>query len=473
MLFDLLIQSTLLLYLIAQEKGTPMTSCTRLSWKALKHTFLLVVLGTLIACTTTINGNISINSGSALAMVSPEAVGMDSERLNRVKNAMQGLVDEGLLAGAVTIAARDNKVMHFESVGYRDLESRAVMTNDTLFRIYSMSKPVTGVALMSLYEEGKFKLSDPVEQYIPEMANLQVYTGTNADGSMMTTDANHKMTIRELMSHTGGLSYGIFSQSPVDTAYLEAGIGDAAAAGILPPNESGQDFVRKLGQIPLKSQPGSQWEYSVSVDVQGYLVEVLSGQKFSEFLEERIFSPLDMHDTAFFVPEEKLNRFSQMYVYGEDGALTPSEMFPGADFTNPPAFESGGAGLISSASDYMRFSQMLLNGGELDGARILAPLTVALMHRDQTPKAMAESGLDQTGTAFGLDFAVILDPVEAESYSKGEYYWGGAAGTWFWIDPVEDIVFVGMIQAAGALTPDVRGTSRRLLYQAIMEPKGI
>jgi CubicO group peptidase (beta-lactamase class C family) len=266
-----------------------MTILLRLNSKAFKHTLLFVVLSTLIACTTSINGNTSISIGPDLAMVSPEAVGMDSERLNRVTAAMQSLVDEGLLAGAVTIAARDNKVMHFESVGYRDLESRAPMTNDTLFRIYSMTKPVTGVALMALYEEGKFKLSDPVEMYIPEMKDLQVYTGTNADGSMTTIDANHKMTIRELMSHTGGLSYGIFSQSPVDSAYLAAGIGAAAAAGILAPNEAGRDFVRKLGQIPLKSQPGSQWEYSVSVDVQGYLVEVLSGQKFGEFLEERLF----------------------------------------------------------------------------------------------------------------------------------------------------------------------------------------
>ena len=450
-----------------------MTSFTRLSLKTLKHTLLFVVLSTLIACTTAISGNISVNTGTALAMVSPETVGMDSERLNRVTAAMQSLVDEGLLSGAVTIAARDNKVMHFESVGYRDLESRALMMNDTLFRIYSMSKPVTGVALMALYEEGKFKLSDPVEMYIPQMKDLRVYTGTDADGSMTTEDANHKMTIRELMSHTGGLSYGIFSQSPVDSAYLAAGIGAAAAAGILAPNETGRDFVRKLGQIPLKSQPGSQWEYSVSVDVQGYLVEVLSGQKFGEFLDERIFAPLKMQDTAFSVPEEKLNRFSQMYAYSEGGALVPGELFPGTDFTKAPSFESGGAGLVSTAADYMRFSQMLLNGGELDGERILAPLTVELMHRDQTPKAMAESALDQQGTAFGLDFAVILDPVEAESYSKGEYYWGGAAGTWFWIDPVEDIVFVGMIQVAGPLTPDVRGSSRRLLYQAIMEPKGI
>lgn len=454
-----------------------MSNNSRFMLNASKHTLLCLLLGTLAACSpatsTTNSPVIAVSDQSTLALerVAPEEVGMDSKRLNHVTQAMQDLVDQGLLAGAVTLAARDNKVMHFESVGFRDKEAGAIMTNDALFRIYSMTKPITGVALMTLYEEGKFKLSDPVEQHIPEMKDLRVYAGTNPDGSMITEEADHKMTIRELMSHTGGLSYGIFAQSAVDSAYLDAGLGDAAAAGILEPNETGKDFVTKLGQIPLKHQPGSQWEYSVSVDVQGYLVEVLSGQSFGSYLEERIFEPLGMEDTGFHVPEEKLSRFAQMYNYGPDGEMVAGEMFEGADFTTAPAFEAGGSGLVSSAMDYMRFSQMMLNGGELDGARILAPLTVDLMHRDQTPKAV--SNLDQQGVTWGLDFAIIQDPVEAENYSKGEFYWGGAAGTWFWIDPVEDIVFVGMIQVAGALTPDVRGTSRRLLYQSIMEPKGI
>ena len=402
----------------------------------------------------------------ALEQVVPEEVGMDSGRLERVTQAMQGFVDEGLLSGAVTMASRDNKVMHYEAVGYRDIEAQAPMTPDTIFRIYSMTKPVTGAALMILYEEGKFKLSDPVEKYLPEMKDLQVYAGLNDDGSMITEPSDHPMTIRELMSHTGGLSYGIFAQSDIDSAYVEA--------GLLSPFDTNAEFVAKLGQIPLKHQPGSRWEYSVSVDVQGYLVEVLSGQTFGEFLEERIFEPLDMTDTDFHVPEEKVNRFAQMYVYGPEGQLIPSEMFEGADFTMDPAFESGGGGLVSTANDYMRFSQMLLNGGELDGQRILSPLTIDLMHRDQTPKSMTGpmSG-EGNGTVFGLDFAVIVDPVEAESYSTGEYYWGGAAGTWFWIDPVEDVVFVGMIQQAGRGLPDVRSTSRRLFYQAIMDPKGL
>ncbi len=437
---------------------------------AFRASVVLIILGLLAACApapveqpTTVT---EAPAARALARVSPEEAGMDSERLDRVTQAMQAFVDEGKLSGAVTIASRDNKLVHFESVGYRDIEAQAPMTPDTLFRIYSMTKPVTGVALMILYEEGKFKLSDPVEKYLPEMKDLQVYAGTDDDGNMITEPADHPMTIRELMSHTGGLTYGIFAQSAVDSAYVRAGLLDA--------NTTNAEFVAALGRIPLKHQPGSRWEYSVSVDVQGYLVEVLSGMRFGEFLDKRIFQPLEMTDTDFHVPEEKINRFAQMYVYGPEGQLIPSEMFDGADFTVDMAFESGGGGLVSTANDYMRFSQMLLNGGELDGVRILAPLTVELMHRDQTPAGMTGpmSGVGN-GTVFGLDFAVIEDPVEAESYSSGEYYWGGAAGTWFWIDPVEEVAFVGMIQQAGQGRPDVRSTSRRLFYQAIMDPKGV
>ncbi len=439
------------------------------SW--LRSVAVATLLVAVTACSpTTVNNQQTIATpaepAQALERVAPEEVGMDSVRLDRVTQAMQGFVDDGLLSGAVTMASRDNKVVHYESVGYRDIEAQAPMTPDSIFRIYSMTKPVTGVALMILYEEGKFKLSDPVEKYIPEMKDLQVYAGMNDDGTMITEPGDHPMTIRELMSHTGGLTYGIFAQSEVDSAYVQA--------GLLSPLDTNAEFVAKLGQIPLKHQPGSRWEYSVSVDVQGYLAEVLSGQTFGEFLEERIFDPLQMVDTDFHVPEEKLNRFAQMYVYGPEGQLIPSEMFEGADFTVDPVFESGGGGLLSTASDYMRFSQMLLNGGELDGVRILSPLTVELMRRDQTPQGMSGpmSG-EGNGTVFGLDFAIIVDPVEAESYSAGEYYWGGAAGTWFWIDPLEDVVFVGMIQQAGQGLPDVRGTSRRLFYQAIIDPKGV
>lgn len=444
---------------------------TRLNWQP---TALIAITAFLVAAcapapqqnpATTNQATAAPASAAALQIAKPEDVGMDSDRLSRVTAAMQGLVDDGLLAGVVTMAARDNKIVHFESVGYRDKEADAPMTNDALFRIYSMTKPITGVALMMLYEEGKFKLSDPVEKYLPELKDLQVYAGQDDDGNMVTEPQKHKMTVRELMSHTGGLTYGIFAQSPIDQMYVDAGLLDTTVPL--------SDFVSRLGQIPLKSQPGTKWEYSVSVDVQGYLVEKLAGQSFGSFLEERIFEPLGMKDTDFYVPEEKANRFAQVYGYGPNGELVPGEGFPGANFLIDPVFEGGGGGLVSSTMDYMRFAQMLLNGGELDGERILSPLTVEIMHRDQTPKAVDGIGLGARGTSFGLDFAIIDDPVEAESYSVGEYYWGGAAGTWFWIDPVENLVFVGMIQQFGALTPDVRGLSRRLVYQSIMDAYGI
>lgn len=424
----------------------------------------------IVSACTPVDSNVastpsSMVSAAALQMTAPEAVGMDSARLDRVTAAMQGFVDEGKLAGVVTMAARDNKIVHFESVGYRDKEAQAPMTNDAIFRIYSMTKPITGVAMMILYEEGKFSLSDPVEKYIPEFTDLQVYAGEDENGNVITEPQGHRMTIRELMSHTGGLSYGLFSQSKVDDLYNDADVLNA--------DSTLQDMIDKLSAIPLRQQPGSFWHYSVSVDVQGYLVEKLSGQKFGDFLEERIFEPLEMTDTDFYVPEEKVSRFAQVYGYTPDGELTAQEGFGGGNnYLQDQAFESGGGGLVSSTMDYMRFAQMVLNGGELDGVRILAPLTVGLMSRNQLPKGVEGISLGGSGgTNFGLDFAVIDDPVEAESYSKGEFYWGGAAGTWFWIDPVEDLVFVGMIQQFGQGIPDVRGTSRRLVYQSIMEPK--
>ena len=339
------------------------------------------------------------------------------------------------------------------------------MSKDAIFRIYSMSKPITGVALMMLYEEGLFRLADPVAKYIPQFRDLKVAAGVGEDGPLLE-DANHPMTIRELMSHTGGLSYGIFSPSQVDDMYQ--------AANILDRDGTLKDMIDKLGKIPLRQQPGSMWHYSVSVDVQGYLVEVLSGQPFDLFLQERIFDPLGMIDTAFYVPPDKADRLSVVYNYGEDRSLVPGEGFGGGDpadspYLKPTTFFSGGGGLVASTMDYMRFCQMVLNGGELDGVRLLSPLTIDLMHRNQLPRELGEMS---PGTSFGLDFAVISDPVAADGISKGEYYWGGAAGTWFWIDPVEDLVFVGMIQQFGQGLPDVRSLSRRLTYQAIIEANG-
>jgi CubicO group peptidase (beta-lactamase class C family) len=400
-----------------------------------------------------------------------EDVGMSGERIGRLAGAMAQLVDDRRLAGVTTAIARHGKLAYLGTFGRRDIEAAAPMTPDAIFRIYSMSKPITGVALMILYEEGKFRLSDPVAKYIPEFANLQVAAGPFTS---RVEKPRHPITIRELMTHTAGFTYGLFSESRVDRMYLEKQV--LAYDGTL------KDMITRLAGIPLHHQPGTMWHYSVAVDVQGYLIEVLSGQKLNTFLQARIFGPLGMVDTGFYVPKEKTHRLAQVYTYGDDGGLLPPSKFDEetrlgsvavtaddvlARYLTPPTFFSGGAGLVSTTADYLRFAQMLLNGGELDGIRILSPLTVDLMRRNQLSRDVKEMS---PGVGFGLDFAVIDDPVAADGISQGEYFWTGAAGTWFWIDPVENLVFVGMVQQFGAERPDLRSLSRRLTYQAILKP---
>jgi len=423
---------------------------------ALAFALTLTILGTACEAPSTATA-----SSRALARTTPESVGMSSERLTRLHEAMQGLVDDGRLAGITTMIARQGKIADFQSYGFREIEADDPMAEDAIFRIYSMSKPITGVALMMLYEEGKFRLSDPVRRYIPEFSDLKVAASWGPDGPVLE-DADHAMTIRELMTHTAGLAYGIGDPHPADRLYASENVLDSG--GTL------KDMIDKLAGLPLRQQPGTRWTYSIAVDVQGYLVEVLSGQAFDEFLQERILDPLGMVDTGFHVPSEKHGRFAQVYGYGEDRALVappaPDASSGPRPFLDPATFFSGGGGLVSTTMDYMRFCQMLLNGGELDGVRILSPTTVAMMSSNHLPRDMGEYA---PGAGFGLDFSVVLDPVEAGSVSAGEYSWGGAAGTWFWIDPVEDLIFVGMIQQFGAGRPDVRSLSRQLTYAAITE----
>jgi CubicO group peptidase (beta-lactamase class C family) len=386
----------------------------------------------------------------------PESVGMSSQRLARLTSEMKALSDGGHLSGVVTMAAKDGKVVHFEASGKRDVTSGAPMKKDTIFRIYSMTKPITGVAMMMLFEEGKWQLNDPVSKHIPEFANLKVAKANPSTGVVTQVAPDRPMTMRDLMTHTAGLTYGVFGSTPVDKMYTEANVLDA--------NQSLQSAIDKLSKIPLLFQPGERWHYSVAVDVQGYVVEKLSGKPFPEFLKARIFDPLKMTDTGFYVPAEKMDRFAAFYTYDKERKLVPH---PNADYTKPPAMPSGGGGLVSTASDYMRFCQMLLNGGELDGQRLLSPLTVKLMRTNMLP---ASADTFTPGTGFGLDFAVVEDPAAAGGYGgKGTYYWGGYAGTWFWIDPVYDLIVVGMIQHRGEGMPDLRGLSRALTYQAIVE----
>jgi CubicO group peptidase (beta-lactamase class C family) len=400
----------------------------------------------------------------------PEFIGFSAERLKRFDEGMQSMVDSRQLAGIVTIAARHGRIIHQKAYGLQDIASARPMQKDTIFRIYSMTKPITGVAMMILFEEGKWKPSDPIAKYIPEFAGLKVYVGQDADGKPMLEAPAHTPTMGELMSHTAGFTYGSFGDTPVDKLYQKSHPLQAGSPG---------EFIKRLADLPLVYQPGESWVYSVAVDVQGYLVEKLSGKPFPEFLRDRIFSPLGMNDTAFFVPEHKLNRLASVYTT-DAKSPTLTAVPHDAGVSKEPGLPSGGGGLYSTAGDYIRFAQMLLNGGQLGGVRILSPSTVQLMRSNHLPDRLmtGKFGIGlytmQEGLGFGYDFAVFDDPVKIGSTAgRGTYLWDGVAGTWFWIDPTNDLVFVGMIQrmmtAPGA--PNMEDLSRTLLYQALVDPK--
>jgi CubicO group peptidase (beta-lactamase class C family) len=379
---------------------------------------------------------------------------------------MQGLIDKQHLAGIVTLVARHGKVVQQKAYGMQDLQSRTPMRTDTIARIYSMTKPVTGVAMMMLYEEGKWKPSDPIAKYIPEFANLKVYAGVDASGAPILQAAAHPPTMAELMSHTAGFTYGLFGNTPVDKLYQQD-----------PPlnKPSLKAFIDRMATLPLLYQPGERWVYSVSVDIQGYLVEKLSGKTFPEFLRTRIFEPLGMKDTAFFVPEEKLPRVATIYSWRPaEGALVAERRDP--EISKPPLLPSGGGGLYSTAADYFRFAQMLLDGGQLDGKRLLKSSTVEMMRTNILSEQVlnSKSGIGQAvfspAQGFGYDVAVVLDPPAAKrQVGKGSYWWWGAAGTWFWIDPTNDVVMVGIIQRRNSVPGAVNheDISRTVVSEAL------
>ena len=388
---------------------------------------------------------------------------VEQARLDAVAADLQARIDEGKLSGAVVMVAQDGEVLMHEAMGYQNVEDQVPMSTDTIFRIFSMTKPITGTALMMLWDEGKFRLDDPVEMHLPELAGMQVFVGQNEDGSWVTEPADHPMTVRELMSHTGGLVYTPpLSQGPVAEAYATAGIMNLTGATLA-------ESMPALKDIPLSYQPGSQWVYSISVDVQGYMVERLSGMRFSEFLETRIFQPLGMVDTGFSVKPENAARLSRQYAPNNDGTLRRTDNRPGLanfDFLSPPKFESGGGGLTSTAEDYMRFVQMHLGRGELNGVRILSEAAVAHMRANQLPEAVANIGQLYPGNVFGLDFAIVENSDSYQGASEGTHWWWGIAGSWFWIDPVENIGFIGMIQNDDILySLQVHAAARAAVYK--------
>jgi CubicO group peptidase (beta-lactamase class C family) len=427
-----------------------------------------------------------------LADINPARVGFDAERLERISNFMNARVADGTMVGGMGMIARNGRIAYVDTWGMRDREAELPMTEDTIFRIYSMSKPITSVALMMLYEEGKFFLNDPIARYIPELANLQVAVSTADGGTQAVSDGTRSSTIgtgdetkvgltraparqptiRDLMRHTAGFTYGVFGNTEVDQKYREL--------ELLVDHPNLQDFVTKLGSAPLQYEPGTRWHYSVSVDVQGRLIEVLSGMRFGEFLQQRVFGPLGMTDTSFVVPASKTDRFAQLYSPEGTGEgteawlsqptspkLVVAQEMANRNFRPGATFESGGGGLVSTGPDYMKFSQMLLNGGELNGVRLLAPSTVELMTMDHLGDI--PMGFGRTGVGFGLGFAVTTDQGQVgETGSTGEYNWGGAAGTRFWIDPAQELIGIFMVQSLPHRTR-LGGEFKILTYQALVD----
>lgn len=402
-----------------------------------------------------------------IEIVHPSRLGFDAERLDRLPEAMQAMVDSGELSGIVTLVARDRRVVHFEAYGMQDVESGQPMTLDTIFRIYSMTKPVTGVAMMMLYEQGKWHPNDPIARHIPEFKDLKVYAGTNADGSLILEAPAHPPTMGELMSHTAGFTYGLFGDTPVDKLYREDN-------PLGKPNL--QAFIERMAELPLLYQPGTRWVYSVSVDIQGYLVEKLSGQSLPEFMSDNIFRPLGMTDTGFNVPEGRLGRLATVYAFTPGEGLTARPHDP--NVAEVPGLASGGGGLYSTAQDYFRFAQMLAGRGVIDEMRLLSPASVALMRANQLSDELLNGGFGigwqrmRPGFGFGYDVAVFTDPHAVGSITgEGTFLWDGAAGTWFWIDPTNDVVFIGMIQRmVGGGTGNIQELSRQLVHQALVTP---
>lgn len=411
----------------------------------------------------------------------PESVGLSASRLARLDDVMtRRYVDTGRLPGIMTMVYRRGELVHTGMSGHMDLERRSRMREDAIFRIYSMSKPITAVALMMLAEEGLIGLDDDVATHIPSWKDLGVYaTGVPSlipTGQMtyMTTPPKRPMKVVDLATHTAGLTYGFMNRTSVDRAYRELGVADFATEGGL------EAMIEQLSKLPLEFSPGTAWNYSVSIDVLGYLVQKLSGMSFGEFLRTRLFEPLGMTDTAFFCPPEKVDRFCGCYQPKPGGGLLLQDDAGNSRFGRPPGLESGGGGLVSTARDYLRFCRMMLNGGTLDGVQILSPKTVALFSLNFLPenKELAElappglfSEAGYSGIGFSLGCGVTINPARTRlPGTVGEFFWGGAASTAFWIDPKEEMAVVFMTQVLGS---DARLTLRRdlrtLVYSAMTE----
>jgi CubicO group peptidase (beta-lactamase class C family) len=400
----------------------------------------------------------------------PEDLGLSSERLKRVDTTMRAYVDAGKLPGVQTLISRRGQLVHRDCYGCTDVEAEQPVVPETLYRLYSMTKPVTSVGLMMLYEEGAFLLENPVHRYLPEFKDVQVWDGGTADAPKTRPPAR-PITVHDMLTHLSGLTYGFHYQHPVDELYRRNGIGDFTE-----PTYDLAEGIERLAALPLLFDPGTRWNYSMSTDVCGRLIEVLSGLPLDQYLEERVLGPLGMTDTAFHAPEADLSRCSPLYTRGTKGGL--HRMAGAESMVRPPKFLGGGGGLVGTADDYLRFCHMLLGGGALDGVRLLGPRTVAYMARNHLPGGRLLNELGQStfaeaameGTSFGLGFSVVEDAAALQNLaSEGEYSWGGAASTAFWVDPVEEICVVFMTQLLPSSTYPMRRQLRAGVLQAIID----
>jgi CubicO group peptidase (beta-lactamase class C family) len=383
--------------------------------------------------------------------------------LTRINSLMTRYVNSGKLAGVVTCVARRGQVAHLNALGYQNLENKMPMSLDSIFRIYSMTKPITSVALMMLHEESLFNLTDTVSQYIPAFKDVKVW---GAGGALETPI--RPITIQDLLRHTAGLSYGGYaeSQSPVDKLYDEA--------GIFINKITNEEAITRLAGLPLMFHPGTKWHYSVATDVVGYLVEVLSDMPLADFMQEKIFAPLDMVDTAFHIEPSKSNRFCTLYGKTPDSDFGVLDLPASSEYLPPVKLHAGGSGLVSTTNDYLKFAQCILNKGELNGVRLLAPKTVELMTCNHLPAALLpiafEGSEPMLGMGFGLGFGVTLDVAQnGVMGSVGDHGWGGYAETYFWIDPLEDLIAILMTQYMPSQTYPIRKLFRTAVYQALVE----
>lgn len=415
--------------------------------------------GTLLSLATIIFTPAAALAQSTLAAGSPESVGMSAERLAVMDARIQAEIDKGTVAGVVVAVARQGSIVHNKAYGMADIAAGTPMRTDHLFRLYSMTKAVASVALLTLYEEGRFQLDDPLEMYIPSFKDLKVYAGQDSNGNMLLEDMKRKPTVLDAFRHTLGLAGGV-GQHPVDLLYREHGLSMGAL-------ESLSDEMEKLGEVPLRYQPGEQWVYGLGHDVQAYLVEYFSGMPYAEYLQQKIFNPLQMNDTMFGVPPAFADRFAKVYGVNADGGLQPQQGDAYARYTDH-AFAT--LSLSGSTGDYLRFAQMLLNKGELDGVRILGRKTVELMARNWLPEnipSISANGPHASG--WGLGVSVVIDELAyGRLGSVGAFGWSGAASTFFTVDPAEDMTYVIMAQKMPT-DGNLRETIENLIYQALTD----